>query len=60
MVIFRTKFSSVIEVIEERLLHQENVTVWCALWSESMIGLYFFENNNETTVTVNSERYGTI
>ena len=45
------------QVIEERPLHPEKVTAWCALWSESMIGSYFFENDDETTVTVNSERY---
>ena len=34
------------------------VTIWCALWSEKVLGSYFFENDNETTVTPNSERYG--
>ena len=46
------------QVIEERPLHPEKVTVWCALWSEGVIGPYFFENDDGTTVTVNSERYG--
>ena len=41
------------QVIKERQLF----TVWCALWSEVMIGPYFFENNDGKTVTVNSERY---
>ena len=31
---------------------------WKALWSENVIGTYFFENDNGTTVTVYSERYG--
>ena len=46
------------QAIEERPLHIEKVTVWCALWSEVVIGPYFSENNYETTVTVNSKRYG--
>ena len=46
------------QVIEERPLHPGNVTVWCALWSEGVIGPYFFENDEATTVTVNSERHG--
>ena len=31
--------------IEERPLHPEQLTVWSALWSEDVIGLYFFEND---------------
>ena len=34
------------QVIEERPLHPEKVTVWCALWSECVIGPYFFENHS--------------
>ena len=45
------------QVIEERPLYPEKVTVQCALWSEYMIGIYFFENVDGTTITVNSERY---
>ena len=45
------------QVIEKRPLRPENVTVWCVLWSESVIGSYFFKNNDGTTVSVNSERY---
>ena len=37
------------QVIEERLLHPEKGTV---------IGPYFFENDDGTTVTVNLEHYG--
>ena len=29
------------QVIEESPLHPENVTVWCALWAEGVIGHYF-------------------
>ena len=39
-------------------LHPEKVTVWCALWSEDVIGPYFFEDDDGTTVTVNAEHYG--
>ena len=41
------------QVIEERPLHPEKVTVWCALWSEGV-----FENDDGTTIAVNLERYG--
>ena len=35
----------------------QKVAVWCDFRSESVIGPYCFENDYETTVTVNSERY---
>ena len=47
-----------IQVIEERPLHPEKVTVWCALCSEAVIRSYFFEKYDGTAVIVNSERYG--
>ena len=47
------------QVIEERPLNLEKVTVWCVLWSEGVIRPYFFKNDDGTTVTVNSERYVT-
>ena len=46
------------QVIEKMPLHLEKVTVWCALWSEGVIGPYFFENDNGKTDIVNSEHYG--
>ena len=46
------------QVIEERPLRPEKVTVCCALLFEDVIGPYFFKNDDRTTVTVNSERYG--
>ena len=46
------------QVIEENPLHPEKLTVWCVLWFEGIIGLYFCENDDGTTVAVNSERYG--
>ena len=54
---FRILCSEKIHAIEERPLHTEKVTVWCALWCESAIGPYFFENDDGTIVTVNSESY---
>ena len=33
------------QVTEERPLHLEKVTVWCALRSEGVNGPYFFEND---------------
>ena len=30
---------------------------WCGLWAGDIIGTFFFENNREMVVTVNSERY---
>ena len=48
------------QIIEERPLYLEKVTVWHALCSEDVIGPYFFENDVGTTVAINSERYGHI
>ena len=44
--------------MKNKALHQEKVIVWCAFWCEGGIERYFFENDDRTTVTVNSERYG--
>ena len=46
------------QAIKKRPLYPEKVTIWCALYSEVMIGPYFYENEDGTIVTVNSERYG--
>lgn len=45
------------EEYEQRPLHSEKVTVWCALSSHGIIGPYFFENENEVAINVNAERY---
>ena len=42
--------------LHERPLHSPKVTVWCAISSGGIIGPWFFEEN-EVTVTVNSDRY---
>ena len=41
-----------LQVIKERPLHPEKVTVWCDLWSEVVIGPYFCENYEGLAVTV--------
>ena len=46
------------QVIKERPLHSEKVTVWCALLSEGVIGPHFFENDDGPTITVKAKRYG--
>ena len=33
------------------------MTVWSAICSTGIIGLYFFEDENDKTVTVTGERY---
>ena len=48
--------SEIPQVIKETPLNPEKVT----LWSVGVIGPYFFENDDGTTVTVNSEGYGHI
>lgn len=40
-----------------RPLSQEKVTVWCAIGRNGIIGPYFFEDENENRVTVNTDRY---
>ena len=30
---------------------------WCGIWAFDIIGPFFFENNREIVVTVNSENY---
>ena len=55
--IFRTKFFSAMKHENYRIWSSENpekVTVWCALFSDVVIRPYFFENDDGTTVTVNS------
>lgn len=42
--------------IHEQPLHDLKVSVWCGVSSFGIIGPYFFEENNQT-VTINSERY---
>lgn len=44
-------------VIHQQPLYDKKVTVWCGICSEKIIGPYFFEDENGTTVTVNGDRY---
>jgi hypothetical protein len=43
--------------LHEMPLHSPKVRVWCGVGAFGIVGLCFFENDNEETVTVNSERY---
>lgn len=36
------------------------MTVWCAFWSGSVIGLYFFENEAGHVFIVNEDRFWTM
>ena len=47
-------------VIIEKLMHAQRVTVWCGFWYGSIIWTFFFENEQEAAVTVNGERYRAI
>ena len=41
----------------EELSHPKRVTVWCRFWSRSIIGPFFFENEQGMAVTDNDDRY---
>ncbi|GFU12842.1 RNA-directed DNA polymerase from mobile element jockey [Trichonephila clavipes] len=45
------------QVYVETPLHQEKLTVWCALWAGGIIGPYFFKDDEGHNVTVNGVRY---
>ena len=44
-------------VIIEKPIHPQRVTVWCGFWYRSIIGPFFFENEQIADVTVNDVRY---
>ena len=44
-------------IVNEKELHTQRVTVWCAIMCDRIIGQYFFENAEGFTETVNGERY---
>lgn len=44
-------------IIHEEPLHSPHVTVWCGVCAETIIGPYFFEDDEGETVTVNGDRY---
>ena len=44
-------------IVQERPLHSQRVTVWCAFWSGGVICPYFFENDDGRPVTINGNRY---
>ena len=41
----------------EKPKHPKRVTACCEFWSRSIIGPYFFENEQEETVTINGVHY---
>jgi len=41
----------------QKLLHLPKVTVWAAMSARGIIGTYFFEDETERAVTVNSKQY---
>ncbi|GFS49440.1 transposase [Trichonephila clavipes] len=45
------------QVYVETPLHPEKLNVWCALWTDGIIGPYFFKNDGGHNVTVNGDRY---
>ena len=44
----------------EKPIHPKRVTVWCGFRFRGIIGPFFFENEQEVTVTVNGDRYRTM
>ena len=44
-------------IVQEKPLHPQRVTVWCAFWYGGVIGPYFFENDDGRAVTINGNRY---
>ncbi|KAF2888541.1 hypothetical protein ILUMI_17632 [Ignelater luminosus] len=46
-----------LEIIVEKPLHSERVTIWCAMSGRGIIGLYFLEDKDEHPVTVNQKCY---
>ena len=40
--------------------YPKRVTLWCGFWSRGITGPFYFENEQEEAVTVNSDRYGAI
>ena len=41
----------------EKPTHPKRVTVWCGFWSWSIIGPFFFENEQTEAVAVNGDHY---
>lgn len=54
---FRYWAESIPQHQHERPLHSQKLTVWCAVSSLEIIGPNFFEDESDSAVTVNSERY---
>ena len=43
--------------LHQRPLHSERLTVWCGIASFGVLGPYFFEDNEDATVTVTFKHY---
>ena len=44
-------------MVLESPLHSPKVTCWCAMTASGLLGPFFFEASNGTTVTINKDRY---
>ncbi|TMW48510.1 hypothetical protein DOY81_006408 [Sarcophaga bullata] len=44
-------------VVLQKPMHTLRVTVWCSLWSGGIIGLYFCQNDEGVTSTVNGKTH---
>ena len=44
-------------ILNEKKLHPQHVTVWCAIMCDHIIGLYFLENAEGITEIISRERY---
>ena len=44
----------------QRPLHSKKVTAWCAMNSKTIIGPFWFEDDDEMTTTVNQENYRSV
>ena len=44
-------------MIQQRWLHPIKCTIWCAMTTDKIIRLYFFEDGDENPVTVSGEHY---
>lgn len=45
------------QIINEKYLHPQRVTSWCALWSAVVIVSHFFHSASYKAVTANYIRY---
>lgn len=53
----RVYATSTPQLIVKQPFYDQNITFWCGICTDMIIGPYFFEDNDGATVCVNSERY---